>query len=57
MNDPKKDKINAPLSIREKIVVKLVIFLITVLRPWEYNHQFTEFFQAIKEDLDIKQSK
>lgn len=37
------------LNIREKIVLVLVIFLIQMIKPWEYSHQFTKFWEEIKE--------
>ncbi len=36
------------LSIRERIVVVLVVFLIQVIKPWEYDHQFTKFWDELK---------
>lgn len=36
------------ISARERIVIILVIFLIRMLKPWTYDHQFTEFFSEIK---------
>jgi len=44
----KTDKV---LTKREKIVIILVIFLITMMKPWEYDHQFTEFFKEVKSNF------
>lgn len=40
-----------PVSTREKLVIILVVFLIKMLKPWEYDHQFTKFWEEIKENL------
>lgn len=37
------------LNIRERLVLVLVIFLIQMIKPWEYNHQFNKFWEEIKE--------
>ncbi len=36
------------ISRREKIVIILVVFLIKMIKPWEYDHQFTKFWDEIK---------
>ena len=40
-------KSKEPLSIREKIVIKLVMFLIQVIEPYEYEHQFSNHFKEM----------
>lgn len=42
------------ITIREKITIRLVIFLIQLLKPFEYEHQFKEFFNEIKELVGVK---
>ena len=42
---------SAPITTREKLVVVLVVFLIKMLKPWEYDHQFKEFWSEIKDNL------
>jgi len=46
------------ITIREKLVVIFVVFLIRMLKPWTYDHQFTEFWSEIKmclqKELKIK---
>ena len=37
------------ISTREKIVIVLVIFIIQMVKPWEYDHQFTKFWDELKE--------
>jgi len=34
---------------REKFVVVLVVFLIQMIKPWQYDHQFKEFWQELKD--------
>ena len=41
------------LTIREKIVIRLVIFLIQLLHPYEYEHQFKEYYKEIKELIGL----
>ena len=47
MND-KKD----PLNVREKIVLTIVIFLIQMIHPWEYSHQYKDFWEQLKKLRD-----
>jgi len=46
-----KDK---EISIREKIVIRLVLFLIQMIKPYEFEHQFKEYFKEMKQLIDIK---
>ena len=39
------------ISIREKIVIILIIFIIKMIKPWEYDHQFTHFWEELKEQI------
>ena len=41
----------ANLTIREELVVQLTIFLIQMIHPWEYSHQYDKFWGEIKELL------
>lgn len=52
MTDP--IKIPETLTRREKLVIILVIFLVQMLKPWEYSHQFTKFWEEIKETMNEK---
>lgn len=36
------------ISVREKIVLILVVFLIQMLKPWKYEHQFKNFWDELK---------
>lgn len=40
-----------PLTIREKIAIQFILVVIQVLSPWEYSHQFSEFWEEIKKQL------
>ena len=42
---------SATISRREKIVIILVLFLVKMIKPWEYDHQFTKFWDEIKANL------
>lgn len=46
--------LDKPIPVRMKLVTVLVIFLIKMIAPWEYGHQFREFWQEIKELLKPK---
>lgn len=46
-----EEKETNDLSAREKIVITLVIFVIRMLKPWTYDHQFTKFWDEIKENF------
>lgn len=39
------------LSSREKLATILVLMLLKILSPWEYEHQFKEVFDQIKQIL------
>lgn len=44
-------------SYREKLVVILIVLLIKIIKPWEYDHQFTEFWKQINECLEGKNDR
>jgi hypothetical protein len=46
-----------PLTIREKIVMKLVILIIQMLKPYEYEYQFKEAFRALDGLIMEKEAK
>lgn len=39
------------LSARERIVIMLVMFLVKMMKPWKYDHEYTEFWKELKENL------
>lgn len=41
-----------PISSREKFVIIIALFLIKMVRPWEYDHQFTGFWDEVKKTID-----
>lgn len=43
---------NKNLTIREKVVIRLILFLIQVVKPYEYEYQFKEWFTEMKEQLN-----
>lgn len=47
-----EDQRNRPLSKRERIAIRLLLFLIGLIAPWQYDHQFKETLEALKKELD-----
>ena len=41
-----------PLTIREKLVIKILIVIVQMLKPYEYEHQFEQFYDDIKSTMD-----
>ena len=39
------------INVREKIVIILVVFIIKMIKPWEYDHQFKNFWDELKEQI------
>lgn len=42
------------LTIRERIVLTLTIFIIQMIHPWEYSHQYKQFWEQLKALMDEK---
>jgi len=42
------------ITIREKLVIVLCVFMIQMVKPWEYSHQFNKFWEEIKEIINQK---
>lgn len=40
---------DSPLTIRERIALTLTVFVIQMVHPWEYSHQFSKFWEELKE--------
>jgi hypothetical protein len=40
------------LSQRERIAVRLFLWLINIVHPWEYDHQQKEWIEGLKKDLE-----
>lgn len=53
MDDSKKDK-KDPLTIRERIALTVAIFIIQMVHPWEYSHQYKQFWEELKNLRDTK---
>lgn len=34
---------------REKFVITICVFLIQMIKPWQYDHQFKNFWDELKE--------
>lgn len=45
-----KDNVR-PLSAREKLATLVLLMFLKILSPWEYEHQYSEFFDQIKQLL------
>lgn len=41
-----------PLSTRERIAIRLFLWLISIIHPWEYDHQQKEWAEPLKKDLE-----
>lgn len=46
-----------PITTREKITIRLVLFLIQMIHPYEYEHQFKEYFSEMKELISLTPKK
>lgn len=42
-----KQSPETPLSVREKLFIKFTMMLLKMLRPYEYEHQYTEIYKDI----------
>lgn len=49
-----KENLKSEITIREKIVIRLVLFVIQLLNPYEYEHQFKGYFNEMKELIGLK---
>lgn len=45
---------NQELSIREKITIKLILFIIQIIKPYEYEHTVKEHIEHITELIGLK---
>ena len=45
---------NEKITIKEKLVIILVIFLIKMIKPWQYDHQFDKFWSEINDAISSK---
>lgn len=41
-------KTQEPINIREKLVIILTLFLVKMIAPWEFDHQFKDFWEEVK---------
>lgn len=42
------------LTIRERIVLTLTVFIIQMVHPWEYSHQYKQFWEQLQKLMDEK---
>jgi len=49
-----ENKVDKPIGVREAIVIKLIMFLIKVLHPYDWEHEFTDLYKEIAEGIKIK---
>lgn len=57
-----ENKIEKSITVRERLVILLTVFLIKLIKPWEYDHHFDEFWSQIKKisnggDFHIEEKK
>lgn len=48
MTDPR----DRPLSKRERIAIRLLLLLVQIIAPWQYDHQFKATTEALKQELE-----
>ena len=53
--DIKLDK--SELNTREKLTIVLVLFIINLLKPWQYSHQQDEFYEQVYDLIGLKHKK
>lgn len=44
-----KEEEKKSLTIREKIVLTLFVFIVQMLKPYSYDHEFEAYWQEIKD--------
>lgn len=49
---PKSD-----LSVRERLAIVLIMFIIGMLKPWKYNHEQKEFYDDVYTLLGLRNKK
>lgn len=47
-----KDGKLSPLSRRERLVVYLILLLVRILQPWEYEHEFKATLEEVSTLLE-----
>lgn len=46
-----QENANEKITVRERLTIVLVIFLVKMIKPWQYDHQFDKFWNEIKESI------
>lgn len=49
MNQDQRDK---PLTKRERIGIRILLFICALVAPWQYDHQFKEVLADLKKELE-----
>ena len=44
-------KFDTKLSLREKIAIHIMLFVLKIVHPWDFEHQVEEHLRTIKELL------
>lgn len=52
MDFKNKEKV---LTVRERIVFILTMFLIQMIHPWEYSHEYTKYWNSLKNELGVNE--
>lgn len=47
-------RIEKPIPVRMRLVIVLTLFLIKMIAPWQYDHQFKEFWAEVKAAIRSK---
>lgn len=46
------DQREKQLSKRERIAIRILLFLVALIAPWQYDHQFKEVLSDLKKELE-----
>lgn len=52
LEPPKSD-----LTVRERLTIVLVLFMIGMLKPWKYNHEQKEFYEDVYTLIGLRNKK
>lgn len=47
MSYPHTFDVKDQLTMKERLVVFLIMYVVSILAPWKYNHEQKEFFEDI----------
>tara|TARA_R100000951_G_C2643924_1_gene181874 strand:+ start:2263 stop:2412 length:150 start_codon:yes stop_codon:yes gene_type:complete len=46
------DRNEAPLHVRERIALRLILLAIKMVQPWKHDHKFEDMIKTIQAELD-----